>query len=223
LVISLLFTVAGVVLLATGEVVVGLMALLFFGGGAVVLALPLLNRSGADAVRTTSHDGEPAFLFAISRLKQGVVVVAAFVIAAASVLIAVAGSPVIGVLGAVVFVGFGVIGLATLSGQRGLILTPRRIVARYNGLAEMAWEDLTGVGVVQFRRAQILALDGRADYKRGGWLARLNQRMLPVAIALPAGSFVADPDDIVATIAAYREDGARRAMIGRPEERAQLR
>jgi hypothetical protein len=223
LIVCLLFTAAGVFLLAAGETVVGLMCLLFFGFGAVVLALPLLNRRGGDAVRPTSFDGEPALLFAISRLKQGVIVVAAFGMAAAGVLIAVAGNPIVGGLGAVVFGGFGVIALVTLRGERGLILTPRRLVARYNGHAEMAWEDLTSVAVVQFSRAPILALDGHAVYKRGGWLARLNHRLLPVAIALPADNFVADPDDIVAIVAAYREDEARRALIGRPEEHARLR
>ena len=221
--ISLAFVAAGALLIATGETAIGLMSVLFFGGGALVLGLPLLNRAGAEAVRRTSFDGEPAFLFPISRLKQSVVVLAGLGMGAAGVLIALAGGLFIGVACAVFFGGVAVIGLVSLRGERGLFLTPRRIVARFNGEAEIAWEDLASVEVDDYGSAPFLTLVGRVHHRRGAWLARLNRRLLPASITLPANSFVGDPQRIVAAVAAYREDERRREWIGMPEEHARLR
>lgn len=221
--ISLAFVAAGALLIATGETAIGLMSVLFFGGGALVLGLPLLNRTGGEAVRRTSFDGEPAFLFPISRLKQGVVVLAGLGMGAAGVLIALAGGLFIGVACAVFFGGVAVIGLVSLRGERGLFLTPRRIVARFNGEAEIAWEDLASVEVDDYGSAPFLTLVGRVHHRRGAWLARLNRRLLPASITLPANSFVGDPQRIVAAVAAYREDERRREWIGMPEEHARLR
>ena len=71
--------------------------------------------------------------------------------------------------------------------------------------------------------APILTLVGHVHHRRGAWLARLNRRLLPASIDLPANSFVGDPQRIVAAVAAYREDERRREWIGMPEEHARLR
>ena len=186
------------------------MSVLFFGGGALVLGLPLLNRAGAEAVRRTSFDGEPAFLFPISRLKQGVVVLAGLGMGAAGVLIALAGSLFLGVACAGVFFGgIAIMGIVSLRAERGLFLTPRRIVARFNGEAEIAWEDLASVEVDDYGSAPLLTLVGHVHQRRGTWLARLNRRLLPASIQ-PAGQQLRGrPRADRGALTEYRDDQRR--------------
>src|SRR5687768_11057625 len=90
-----IFVVLGIVLMATGEWVIGLMSVLFFGVGGLALLLPLLPRSGG-AVRITEVGAERAFLFPYGRARRVIVIVAAAGMAAASVVLLVLGNPVVG-------------------------------------------------------------------------------------------------------------------------------
>jgi len=216
------FTACGIVLVAVGELGIGLMSILFFGVGGLALLVPALTRRGAGTVRVTQVEGEPGFLFAISRAKQAVVTVAGVAVTLASVLLAVFGNWILGLLGTVVFGTFAVIGLLGLRGERGLVLTPTRVVARFNGHAEIDWDDVAQAQVIDYLRTRILGISARdpalVRQSRGAWLSRINRRLLPVDVSLPADNFVGDAQRIVDTLALYRTHPARRARIGTTDE-----
>lgn len=235
-----LFTLAGLVLLVTGDAgerLGGAMAVLFFGvGGSAYVAMPLMTRRGSATVLSTrvpTGDGpEPAFLFPVPRAKRLVGVTAAAGLTAGSVLLAVAGNPLAGWTGAAVFGAFAAIMLRTLGKPRGVALTPARVqVMLAEGTHEAPWETIQGAEIFDQPASRgttiptlgIAADDGAVRTIRGwAWMARLNRGFTGHALTIGADHLAGSAEDVARAVRRYRADPVRRAAIGTPEERARL-
>jgi hypothetical protein len=217
------FVALGIVLIATGERVVGLMSVLFFGLGGLALLLPLMPRSDG-AVRIIDVGGERAFLFPYGRARRLVVIVAAIGLTAASVLLLILGNAIIGTIGVVVFGGLTVYAALTWGRAHGLALTPTRVALRGAGGGELPWEAVAAVGFLEYARTRQIGIDATDPaLVRRSRLGRLNASLLPVALLVPVDHLATPPEQTLATLVAYLEEPRRRAAIGTEAELARLR
>jgi hypothetical protein len=219
------FAVAGAVLAIAGDAearIAGVIAMLFFGVGGLALTLPLIDRHGRAAVRIVDLEGERAFLLPVARAKQLILLAAAGGLTAAGVLIAIAGSLVIGLLCAVAFGAFLVIGIAQVGGSRGLALTPTRVRLLGWGDAELDWDAVEGASVFSMSRSRILGISATdpRHVRRQGWrlVARVNRGLGTADLVLPADQLAGDPERAADLVNTYRLDPSRRARIGQPAE-----
>jgi hypothetical protein len=226
--ICLAFAAVGLAMIVFGDAptrVAGASSLLFFGGGSLALAMPLLTRRGEGAVRLTEVGIERGFLFPLSRAKQLLVVIAAFGMAAAGVLIALAGGVIAGLLCAIVFGTFALVGVSRLFGERGIAITPTRVVVTANSRAEVAWEDVAYFGILRQSRSRMLGVkvsDPQRIERRNGPLARFNRTLVPVDIVIAADQLAADPEVVLQALVAYLDVPERRRHIGTPDELARV-
>ncbi len=212
------FALVGVAILVVGGAdgrALGAMVVLFFGVGGLALAAPLLSRG--DGVELTEVGAERGFRFPISRLKQFVFALASLGMTAACVLIAAAGSWIIGGLGTVVFGGFTLALLAQMRGRHGLVMTPTRVVVDFNGRAELAWEDVAGV-TLHDRYVGIRATEPGRVARTG----RFNRGVGTADVVVPADALAGGPAQAVHLLEHYlAQPGARRA-IGTADELARV-
>ncbi|WP_028062870.1 hypothetical protein [Solirubrobacter soli] len=220
------FALLGAVLLIAGPDsdtrVVGAISILFFGVGGLALALPLLSREGAAAVKIVDVGSERGFLLPVARAKQLVLVAAAGGMTAAGVLIALSASLIVGLVCAITFGAFLAIGLVQLGGARGLALTPTRVRLLGWGDAELDWDAVEGAGVITLSRSRILGISATDPrrVRRRGWrvVSAINRRLAIADLVLPADQLAGDAERAADLVNTYLRDPFRRARIGEPDE-----
>jgi hypothetical protein len=156
-------------------------------------------------------------------VKQVVFALASVGITAASVLIALGGSWIVGGLGTVVFGAFTAALLAQLRGRHGLAVTPTRVVVDFNGHAELAWEDVEAIALRELFRSRFVSIQAaapeRVERTGGGWLARLNRAG---DLRVPADGLEGDAARAVALLERYRVQPQARTQIGTADELARV-
>jgi hypothetical protein len=224
-----MFVAVGLPMLVFGQGetrLIGAMSVLFFGCGGLALLLPLVNRRGGGAVRIVDVGAERGFLFGLGRAKRIVVIIAAAGMTAASALLIGFGYAIVGALGVITFGAFMLYAALTLGRPHGLALTPTRVVVRGASGGELPWDAVAGVGFVEHARARYIGIDAtdRALLRRTGprWLARVNRKLVPVDLLVPADHLAAAPEHALRALIAYLEDPQRRRAIGTEAELARL-
>src|SRR3954452_11265324 len=174
-------------------------------------------------VRIVQVGTEQGFLFAISRVKQTIAILGSLGFVALSVVLIVTGGLVVGILGAGVFGVFALAGLWGLRKPRGLTLTPTRVIVDFNGRAAVEWDAISRVAVDNFMgRNRYLGIAAtspdRVERRSGSALARVNRKLIPFDLLLPAGQLVGDPERAQRAVTRYLHDPELRRAIGTPEE-----
>ena len=221
------FALIGLVLLVVGGPqdtrAIGLMSLLFFGGGGLALATPLLSRQGPGTVRLTTVDDERGLLLPTARRKQALQIVAAAGMAAACVVISAAGASIWAAIAGGGFFGLVALVLAATSrGHRGLALTPTRVKLLGWGDPELDWEAILHASLYWEGRTQMLGIaakePGAVRRRRGRRTARLSRKLSAFDIIVAVEQLSGTPEHALDTLETYLDDPARRARLGTPEE-----
>jgi hypothetical protein len=212
--ICVAFTALGVALIVAGAPVAGGACVLFFGLGAVALLPALRRRRDPQPARSIVFDGEPALLFPLGKARQALAGLGSAGLAAASVLLVVAGIYV-GVLGAVFFGPVAVLLLSRINRPHGLVLTPTRVVQDTLYRVEIPWEAVAGAGLVTMSGNEVLAVRALDPAQvRSGWFARFNRRFGPAEIMIPALQMSGSPEEALRTLELCLADRGARARLG---------
>jgi hypothetical protein len=213
-IICVAFTALGVVLIVAGEPVIGGAAVLFFGLGAVGLLPAVRRRRSPQPARSIVYDGEPALLFPLGKVRQALAGAGAAGLAAASVLLVVAGIYV-GAIGAAFFGPVAVLLLIRINRPHGLVLTPTRVVQDTLYRVEIPWDAVDGAGLVTMSSTQVLAVRaGDPTRVRSGRFARFNRRFGPGEIMIPAIQMTGPPEEALRTLELCLAEPRARARLG---------
>jgi hypothetical protein len=212
--LCLAFTALGGVLIAGGEPVAGGTCVLFFGVGGLALVPAARRRRRPRPARSIVFDGEPALLFPLGRGRQALAGLGAAGLAAASVLLMVAGL-LIGVVGVAFFGPVAVLLLTRLNRPHGLVLTPTRVVQVTLYRVEIPWDAVDGAALVSIASTEVLAVQARDRTRvRSGWFARFNRRFASAEIMIPAVQMAGPPEEALDTLRLCLDDPAARARLG---------
>jgi hypothetical protein len=219
-VVGPIFVVASVVLLATGEVMMGALGVCFSGA---LLAVPVAARLEAPAPRL--EDG--ALVLEMGRGRRRALVVGGAFFASSSALMLVIGIDggnvvwvVIGVLGVLTFGGFTVFGVWALRGPSELVVLPEGVRFDHGRRGMLVpWDEIVGIRIFEQSGNRFLTVDVRTPgtYARGVFgrlLARANRGLGGGDVNVPLDHTTVDGRRAVAALGRWAEDPAARAEIG---------
>jgi hypothetical protein len=211
------FVLVSVLLLAGGEVVIGVMGLLFGSMAIVVVAA----ERAPDGSGPKLEDG--ALVIRVARLRRILLVLGALLFTAVSALLQLTGAliaQIAGALGVLTFGTFTVVGLWQLRGPYRLVVTPQALRWDQGGEGpSVAWDDVKRVGMLVISGTPTLTIDVKRpqELRRGAvgrWLARANRRLGGGDVNVPLNQLSVDDEFLLSlmTVCA-REPEARSTIV----------
>ncbi len=151
------------------------------------------------AVRIADVDGERAFLLPISHAKRVAAVASATGLLACGAAIALGAPRLAALVGGLVIAVVVLALAAVVSGERGLALTPTRVIVIGKVRAELPWGAIREAAL----RGQVLDIASTDPAQH---------------LVVPANHLAADPLRAHRAVKRYLDDPGRRERIGTPEE-----
>ena len=169
---------------------------------------------------------ERGFVLPAARAKQLGLVAIGVGMTAMSAVIILGGNVVLGVVCTAMFGAVTLLALRGLVGQRGLAVTPTRLVFLGPGRVEIPWDDIehvelfkqgpnTLMGVTVTDPASVLR-------RRMRWLRAVNRTMVDTDVSFPVNLLAGGPDAALDLVGRYLEHPERRRTIGAEPELANV-